>query len=236
MTKLELLSRRDCEFFEIDDEKIMVVACDSCGGIGLKESDVLKAPNQLVGSLTSRVPVMELLSIGADIKTISLTIINEPFPTGSKIIEGVKAENKSLDVKFVISTEKNMKTKMTGLGITAIGMVEKEKLRICDDAYKNVFIAGYPSVGSEILENQDLILNQKMICELLEDDEILEIIPCGSSGIIGELSKLNCEHLDDFSSYEILNKSCGPASAAIVLTSNDISGRYDYVKCIKEYI
>lgn len=229
MNKLELLNKRDPEFFSIDDKNIMVIACDSCGGIGLKESDVLKAPNELVGSLTARVPVMELLSLGVDIKTVSLTIINEPSPTGDEIISGVRSELIDYDVKYVISTEKNMKTSMTGLGVTVMGLIEKEKLRLCDEDKYMVFIGGTPSVGGEVLTNDDIIFNQKMIRELLIDDDVLEIIPCGSSGIVGELSKLESFDITPYMANTLLNKSCGPASAAVILGKVDLSKKHEFL-------
>lgn len=236
MNKLELLSRRDPEYFIIDDKNIMVIACDSCGGIGQKESDVLSVPNELVGSLTTRVALMELLSLGVDIKTISLTIINEPSPTGNEIINGVKSELLDYDVNYVVSTEKNMKTNMTGLGITIMGLVEKDKLRLYNGPKFMVFIAGLPSVGKEVLINKELIFNQRMIRELLLDEDTLEVIPCGSSGIIGELSKLNNFDIEAYRAIELLNKSCGPATAALVLSKVNLSKRYDFLHPISEYL
>lgn len=236
MNRIEELNRRDPEFFIIDDKNIMVIACDSCGGIGLKESDVLKAPNELVGRLTARVPVMELLSLGVEIKTVSLTIINEPSPTGDEIIRGVKSELINYDLAYVISTEKNMKTSMTGLGITVIGLIEKDKLRLCDEDNYMVFIAGTPSVGEEVLTNEDIIFNQEMIRKLIKDDDVLEIIPCGSSGILGELSKLegfdNLPYIDN----DLLNKSCGPATAGVVLSKVDLSKKHKFLVAINKFI
>lgn len=234
MNKKELLARRDPEYFHVDENRLMVIACDSCGGIGLKESDILRAPNEIVASLTARVATLELLSLGVDIKSVSLTIINEPYPTADEIIVGVKSELKKYDVKYIISTEKNMKTSMTGLGITVMGLIDKEDLRLSTEDKYMISIAGIPSVGEDVLENKDLIFNQEMIEELLKNDDVLEVIPCGSSGIIGELSKLDGFDIDKYKKSELLSKSCGPASAALVLSKVDISSKYDFILSLDE--
>lgn len=236
MNKVDMLSRRDPEYFEIDGDKIVVIACDSCGGIGLKESDVLNAPNELVGSLTARVPVMELLSLGVEVNTISITITNESSPTADEIIDGVKSELSSLNLNYVISTEKNMKTNMTGVGITAIGTIEKRNLKLSSCDHKFVFIAGVPSVGDQVIANKDNIFNIEMIKILIEDEDIIEIIPCGSTGIAGELSKyMNCD-INDYESFEMLNKSCGPSTAGLVLTKRDILYKYNFLKKLSYYM
>lgn len=236
MNKIKALSRRDPEFFSIDEKKIMLIACDSCGGIGRKESDVLDVSNEIVGSLTARVPLMELLSLGSDIKTVSLTIINEVSPTANQIISGVKSELVNYDVKYVISTEKNMKTTMTGVGVTVIAMIEKEKLRLSTEDVYCISVAGTPSVGSEVLMNKDIIFNQAMISKLLDDSDVLEIIPCGSGGVNGELSRLDPLKYLLYKDCDIFNKSCGPSTAALVLSKVDISNRYSFLKSVNGYL
>ncbi len=231
MNNLEILKRRDPEYYEIDDRMIMLMACDSCGAVGLKEFDVVRAPNEIVGQLTARVPVLELLSLGADIKMISITLANEENPTAKEIISGVKSELKEYDIKYVISTEKNMQTRMTGLGISLVAMVDKNNLRLIsafeDDFY--LYIAGHPSLGEEVIKNKDLIFNQGMLKSLIVDKDVLEIIPCGSKGIIGELSKIKGLDLSKFTRDPRFVKSCGPSTAAIVISKVDLSGRYDFL-------
>lgn len=234
MNNLEALKRRDPEYYEIDDKMIMLLACDSCGAVGLKEFDVVSAPNELVGGLTARVPVLELLSLGADIKMISITLANEDNPTAKEIISGVKSELKNYDIKYVISTEKNMKTVMTGLGISLVAMVEKNNLRLIsdydDDFY--LYMAGLPSLGEEVIKNKDLIFNQEMLKSLIADKDVLEIIPCGSKGIIGELSKIKGIDISKYSNEAEFVKSCGPSTAAIVISKVDLSGSYDFLRSI----
>lgn len=46
-------------------EQYLAIACDSCGGVGSKEMDLVPASPQIVGYYTARVALMEVLSIGA---------------------------------------------------------------------------------------------------------------------------------------------------------------------------
>lgn len=59
-----------------------MVSCDSCGGIGEKELDILKVPHRLVGQLTARVALMEIICTGADPKIMTVAISAESEPTG----------------------------------------------------------------------------------------------------------------------------------------------------------
>ena len=79
------------------------------------------------GSIYNRVALMECISVGAKPKALTAAICNEPDPTGKEILVGISNELKNLFPKLpvTISTEKNMPTCQTGLGITIVGLVEK---------------------------------------------------------------------------------------------------------------
>ena len=110
---------RDVEVVDISDGKCLVVACDSCGGIGSKQLDEVKVDPYVSGRHTTRVALMEVMSVGASPKNISVAISNEPVPTGESIIKGVKDELKwrLSNLSMAISTER-IYLRQTGIGIT----------------------------------------------------------------------------------------------------------------------
>jgi selenophosphate synthetase-related protein len=111
---------RDLTIVNISDKNAIVVACDSCGSIGMKKGDVLKIPPFYSGKFTARVGIMEVLCTGAEVVTIVDTVSNEMEPTGNEIIRGIKEELKAANINEVVltgSTEENFPTISTALGV-----------------------------------------------------------------------------------------------------------------------
>lgn len=247
MNKLDLIDRRDPIAVNTGSDMI-VIACDSCGSIGNKPNDALKVPVELVGRVTLRVPLFEVLSLGANPISVSIVISNEPDDTGNRILDGVKAE--LIEIlgyvpPMVISTEKNMPTSMTGLGVTVIGTFKGVEPQLCENPFNHQgFLVGIPSVGEEVILNKDKILSKNQLDKIIDMKEVLEVIPCGSSGVVGELlsvlefmkfkgnSSENFEVeiskakgiIDRISEEQMYLKSCGPSTAAIVIACEDITG------------
>jgi len=124
---------RDLTLVSIDEKKTMVISCDSCGGIGLKDGDFLKIPPFYVGKFAARVALFEVLSSGANVVCITNAVCNEMDPTGQEVIKGIKEELKFLNLDNITltgSTEENFNTNSTAVGITAIGIIENDKLKI----------------------------------------------------------------------------------------------------------
>ncbi len=220
---------RDSTFIKINKEQYLAIACDSCGAIGLKENDMVKLPCNIAGKYTTRVCLMEILSIGAKPIGLTVNICNEFNPTGREILRGIKDEldEAGVNIPITISTEKNMKTSMTALGITIIGIVDRDDIiinKISKGDY--IYSIGIPSVGNEVLENKGLISDIKVLNKILSHRFIKEVIPVGSSGIKGELNKL-CEYLhiklrmEDDIQVDI-NKSAGPCTAIIVICKDEL--------------
>ena len=221
--KDSIAANRDVSFIELNEDLYLAVACDSCGGIGEKERDVVRVPPYIVGRFTTRVALMEILSVGAKPKTLTAAICNEPDPTGKGMLIGIKDELKDLspNLPITISTEKNMKTCQTGLGITIIGLVEKESLRINETkAGDKLYCVGMPKVGNEISLDDPEIANSLLVKELLEIPAVHAIIPVGSKGLKGE-----AEMLASFLGLELewnknllidIQKTAGPATCVLV--------------------
>jgi len=56
---------RDLTLIPISHDELLVIACDSLGGIGPKQHDMVKVPAEIVGQYTVRGPLMEVLAAGA---------------------------------------------------------------------------------------------------------------------------------------------------------------------------
>jgi len=218
---------RDVEVVSINQEQYLVASCDSCGSIGMKQLDVLKIPWPMTGRLTTRVALLEVLSTGAVPQMMTVAISNEPHPTGDRILEGVKEELESFGLStlpMAISTEKNMLTQQTGLGVSVMGVTKKKQLRICTAlAGDNVYCVGLPKVGPEIKTADDPeIVQVKDLQILLNISGIHDIVPVGSSGIRAETQKLaasvNCMLIVEPFCVLDIDKSAGP-STCVIFTS-----------------
>ncbi|MBN4074625.1 MAG: alpha-ribazole-5-phosphate synthase [Alkaliphilus sp.] len=211
---------RDLTLIEMD-EKILVIAVDSCGGVGQKEMDELKVDPYFVGRLTARVCIMEVLSAGAKVLTIINGVTNEFDTTGEKIFKGITDELIEANIDKIPvngSSEENFKTVNTGVVITVIGVVEKENIKVSKDlSGLKVGLVGLPKVGSEIkLPYDPDIISYKDLYTLLTNDNVIEIIPIGSKGIIGELKQINCEVELSKNVKMDIHKSAGPATCVLV--------------------
>ncbi|GAB6154369.1 hypothetical protein JCM17380_31190 [Desulfosporosinus burensis] len=219
---------RDVEVVSLNKAQYLVASCDSCGAIGMKELDTYQVPWSITGRLTTRVALLEVLSTGAVPKLMTVAISNEPYPTGDEIIKGVNDELEAAGLEtlpMAISTEKNMTTQQTGLGISVIGVAEKNKLRIgTAQSGDDVYCLGLPKVGSELNNPEDPeIVQVKALQFLLEISSIHDIISVGSRGIRLEAELLASTinkrlHVDSTCPLD-LDKSAGPSTCLIFSSS-----------------
>ena len=188
---------RDLSVFEINDNSVMVVGCDSAGGIGPKPLDKVKVSGYTLGRFTSRVALMEVLAVGATPVCLTNTLGVEPDPTGFDILEGIKSEiqlaglDRSL---FVIgSMEKTVAVELTGIGITVVGIGPKNNLKIDLSKPDDLLVTvGRPSVKDEVLpaEERGEIADLEDLLKLMCCSFVHDVIPVGSQGIIHEVNVL----------------------------------------------
>ncbi len=222
-----MIKRKDLTYLNIGGE-ILVIATDSCGGIGLKENDVLNAPNQIVGSFTTRVVLFELLCAKAKILTIVNNICNEMNSTGIEIIEGIASELNNLNISRDIitgSTEENMPTTMTALGVVGIGKCKSLPYKPCNTG-DFLLLLGEPKVGGEIdFANYSNVVSYEDLKLLLDFEGTLEASPVGSKGVAFESHLLGNINNKSVALYENLgidfNKSGGPSTCVVALVSKD---------------
>lgn len=221
---------RDVEVVSLDKKKHIVAACDSCGAVGSKELDVVKVSPYIVGRFTARVALLEVLAAGARPILLAVTSASDPHPTTDGIMEGVGDELKALNLtetRLAVSSEKNIPTGQTGLGITAIGVCEKESLRIATSKPGDeLYCLGLPKVGSEVVAHDDPeIVQGKHILALLASPGVYDIIPVGSRGIRKEAeslaSQIGCGFEPEISAAVDLDKSAGPSTCLIFTCKRD---------------
>lgn len=217
---------RDLTLIHINDDQIMVIACDSSGGIGNKEFDVVKVDPEIVGFYTTQVALMEILAIGAEPITVVNALAVERNPTGERIIKGVKKAleplNLSEDKIITGSTEENMPVCQTAMGMTIIGIIDRVNFRKSSAKKQHIAVSvGIPKVGDDVISDKGKeILSIKLLLELVKDNNIYEVLPVGSKGILyelGEMARTSDLNFELEEEIEIdIHKSAGPGTCAII--------------------
>jgi hypothetical protein len=219
-------TNRDVIIFKFGRETALVLACDSAGGIGPKRRDIVRASSEVVGKFTARVALMEVLSVGASPICVVNTLSVEPNPAGHQIAEGVRKElhraRISPAVPTLFSSEKNIRTVQTGLGVTIVAKAPLRKLKIGKCMQNDLVLAvGLPFVGSDVLkaERGQLIADVRDVFRLLKVPYVNELIPVGSRGILREAKTLAKDSGLRFRPLRDdridLRKSAGPATVLL---------------------
>jgi len=179
----------------------------------------------LVGKMTARVALMELLSIGAGPLAVVGTFAVEPKPTANLMIEGVRDELRHArlsNLQLLCSSEKNVRVDQTGLGITAFGLVSDSGLMIGRSQDGDEVVAvGEPFVGREVIraEKNHCAAQTRDVVKLRKNSSVRELIPVGSRGILYEarvIAKDSNLIFEPRRSPELdLEKSAGPATVLL---------------------
>ncbi|MGC3954392.1 MAG: AIR synthase related protein [Propionicimonas sp.] len=102
----------------------LVVACDSIGGIGPGPADTVAAEAVTVGHFALRVPLLEVLCAGARPVAVVDALCLAYEPTGRVMIDEIRrlaAEAGVPPGAVTGSTEENVPTRATGIGVTVLG-------------------------------------------------------------------------------------------------------------------
>lgn len=221
---MDIKQIRDITVISFDENRYLGIACDSCGGIGLKEHDVVKVSPQIAAYHTGKVVLAELLSLGFKPMIMADGLAVEMNNTGKQLIDGfneVLSKLKTTKVHLTGSTEENIKTVQTSMGVTGIGICDKEKLKYKKTINDDIcLVIGLPLVGNEVLNNPNNVMDIDDFEKLYLCDYIKEILPVGSRGIEAELNDLcnyNQINIKINESFKIdLKKSGGPSCCALV--------------------
>jgi hypothetical protein len=217
---------RDVRIVSLNSKRVMVVSCDSAGGIGSKPLDRVRTSPFVVGKFTARVALMEMLSTGAEPVCVASALAVEPKPCGVQILRGIKAEMKHAllgpNIPIVYSAEKNFEVQSTGVGVTVVGVAIRNRVRIARcKAGDEILAVGLPHVGGGVLlgEKRGTITDSQDVRNLLSTDIAHEFIPAGSKGILHEAKVLAADSHLLFKQEKRLKldvtKSAGPATVIV---------------------
>ncbi len=199
---------------------ILVISCDSLGGIGSLKNDLVRADPHSVGFIGIRPALFEILCVGAE-PVMLINNLTVSMDYGRRILEGMMDALKEWDVEAFGSTEENIPTTQTGIGITLIGkarelrtgMVEKGDLAVA---------FGEPRVGEDVLNAKDVCTTHHLLGLL--KTRIKDVIPTGSRGVGHEVRVIandNNLRVRFFEDPRFLSRSCGPSTVVVGAISPD---------------
>ncbi|QUI25122.1 selenophosphate synthase [Vallitalea pronyensis] len=215
---------RDITMIEIDDQHMLTVACDSCGGIGNKAHDLVQVSPYITGYYTACVALAETIALGSWPITVVNTLSVEMNDTGKTILDGIgdALDEIGIDRETMLtgSTEENIPVTVTGMGITVIGKLNSSFTYPRAKPGNIAVVVGLPKVGDDVVNDQGEIMNLPTMVKLRKTDFIQDILPVGSKGIGYEALEMARTGGLTFCPKEQLamdmEQSAGPATCAVV--------------------
>lgn len=225
---------RDIQLIEKDKDHYLAVACDVSASIGPKAQDVVKVTAEIAGYYAAAVPIIELLAIGAKPISVVDTLGVEMYTIGESVIRGVKLAmlEGSIDPDCLTgSTEDNIPTVTTTVGVTVIAELEKHLLNDYRPTVgQHVYVVGVPKMGQRFLEeeiegNQGEVITIAAVKAIRSCGWVAHMLPVGSKGIQSELLLLlemyglSMERTDG--NGIDMTASAGPATCMLVTCEKD---------------
>lgn len=233
--KYKTMKYRDLSLIDIGD-KYIVVATDSCGGIGEKQYDTCKLDIGTVVYNTARVAALEVMSLGADIISVVDSLSFEMNYFGEKVINRMKSFMAELDLPVEMlngTTEDIWPTNQSGSAVTIVGIVDINEARINKvQGNEKIYLFGEPLIGKDV-EKNELSVQLRDARKICTDKNIVEIVPIGSKGIryeidlICRLYRKEAFVFDDFK--ELSKKPGGPATCIIAFSNEDLCEKYNAI-------
>lgn len=220
------MAERDLLYIPTSADEVLVVACDSDGGIGPKPQDTVPCPAHELGRFAVRVPLLEAMAVGAQVVAVVDTLSVERQTTGDEIIRGVLVETRQAGVPdhaVTGSTEDNVPTVATGVGVTVIAHAGLDELRTGSARPGDVVaLVGEPRSAPvhAVTPDDPDILDVGRLRAVLAHPATREVLPIGSSGVgheVGALAGtagLGTVPLDPWPVDP--GRSGGPSTAAVV--------------------
>jgi hypothetical protein len=182
----------------------------------------MKIDPYFAGKFTVRVALLEVMASGAEPAVISDGLCCEMDPTGKAILRGMEDEIALCGLKDVMmtgSTEENFPSSMTGIGLTVLGFAEEGELRFGTGMRGDIaLLAGTPAMGAKVdISDNSCYTN---ISRLLACENVIEIVPAGSKGILYEANLLAELHGLSFrpkAGVVDLSASAGPATCIVAI-------------------
>lgn len=220
---------RDITILPITPDLYMAISCDVSASIGEKPDDVLCVSTKMTGAYCARVALMELLALGAKPQALIHTVGNEFNPTGKLSLEGIREELSRAGYNHIEingSSEENMDTSMTAIGVTLLGSIRKDSFKVrCQAVEKgdSLYVVGSPLVGRAVIERPRDIVPYEAVSAMVHSSCVRDVLPVGSRGISGEMdtllmgTSLRCHYLPEWEHSAMLTQSGGPATSVLVV-------------------
>lgn len=225
------LKFRDVTLLPVSSELYMAVSCDVSASIGEKIDDVLKAPTEMTGAYCARVALLEILALGATPQALIHTVGNEFFPTGEASLRGIQEELRRAgysQLEINGSSEDNMHTSMTAIGVTVIGTLfvkDFKKRRNTKHRGDSVYLIGEPIVGEAVKVRVNEIISYEAVEAMTDMPSVRDILPVGSRGILEEMetllmdTELQCIYEKTWQDAELLKQSGGPSTSVLAVVA-----------------
>ena len=222
---------RDLTTLALPDGSTMVVACDSVGGIGPKPDDTVPADPYTVGHFAARTPILEVLAAGAIPRIVVNNLCFEAGPAADEMISAmidlVREVGLGPDV-VTGSTEDNVPTRTTGIGVTVVGIAARKDLRGGRSRPGDLVVClGTPRSAPEftLTPTDRPMPTVAEIIRVLDLPGVREVLPVGSRGVAVEFAALAAtaglrhqiddRHTRQDSGFDV-HASGGPASCVLV--------------------
>lgn len=186
-------ARRVRDLLVLDD---LVVATDSIGGIGPKPADTVPADAATVAHFALRVPLLEVLCAGARPIAVIDDLCVELEPTGRLMIAEIRrlAAAAGVPAEAVTgSTEDNVVTAATGIGVTVLGRLpDGGQVGGGSRAGDVVLCAGLPisAPRDEIYIGHPDQVPVASVAAALATGLVHDALPVGSKGLAWEVPQL----------------------------------------------
>ncbi|MFA5523133.1 MAG: hypothetical protein WDA24_02140 [Tissierellales bacterium] len=225
---------RDLSVLNLIGDIKLIIACDSNASNGEKPNDTHKNNYGETAISALKVPLMEVLATGAMPLIIANNLCVEMEPHGKRIIEIMKNELENAGlwgyVQLTGSTEDNMITTQTGIGVTVIGIASNDNFKVGKtQAGDFVMCIGLPQSGIEkpYSEKDYNVAKISTVKKLRELEYVHEILPVGSKGALFEANELakTCGQLfikDEDCKIDLLTSAGSSTAVLASIHPNDI--------------
>lgn len=171
----------------------LVIACDTIGGIGPRPDDSYPADPVWCAHLGARVPLLEVMCAGAR----PLVLVNTPcqdWESAQPMIEEFRrcAAAVGIDPTAVTgSTEDNVATTQTGIGVTVIGVMPEGELPRAHDGDVLVCVGTPVSApDDDVAPGRREIVPLAEVRDLVASGKVHDCVPVGSHGVAWEAAQL----------------------------------------------
>jgi hypothetical protein len=186
--------RRVRDLLILDD--CLVFAADSVGGIGPKPADTVRADARTVAHFALRVPLLEVICSGARPVAVIDNLCVELDPTGREMLGEIRllaAQAGIVPEAVTGSTEDNVMTQATGIGVTVIGRIGPDGLLSGHSRPGDVVLcAGLPlsAPHDDVRIGHPGQVTVAAVSAAVASGLVHDALPVGSKGLTWEVAQL----------------------------------------------